>query len=249
MSQGLCIPPKVQMLIRLTPSADKYALIAPAAPDAAHGHGEVVITTARLLVPRVKAAPSLELVHTKLFTNHNLMLPMRKICVKSFTIAAGTVETTLSNMFPDVLPDRFLIGFLSNESRAGTTYAANPFNFQHFLVNRLQARVGEHPIPSVAYTPNFAAGGKYIREFHELLEEFNADEGDNALAITKTDFVNGSTLFPFRITDRSRGGDVLGPPPTGALSLSIVFAAALAANVNVIVYYEVRSVVEIALAK
>ena len=248
MSQGLCIPPKILMLIRFTPSADRYALIAPAAPDAANGHGEVVITRARLLVPRVRTAPSLALAHAKMFASHNLVLPMRKVGVKNFTIPAGTVEATLTNMFPDVLPDRFLIGFLSNDSRAGTTYASNPFNFQHFGVIRLQAHVGEHSIPSVAYTPNFATG-KYIREYYELLEEFNAEEGVNTLAITKTEFASGSTLFPFRITERSRGGDILGPPLAGALSLSIQFAAALAENVNVVVYYEVRSVLEIPLVK
>jgi len=41
----------------------------------------------------------------------------------------------------------------------------------------------------------------------------------------------------------------LGPPLAGALSLSIQFAAALAENVNVVVYYEVRSVLEIPLVK
>ncbi len=247
MSQGLCIPPNVPMLIRFTPSADKYALIS-TATDAASGLGEVVIISARLLVPREVVAPSLQLVHTKMFGNHNLVLPMRKIGVKNFTIPTGSQEVTLTNMFPDVLPDRFLIGFLSNESRAGTVYNSNPFNFQHFGVNRLQAHVGEHPIPSVAYTPNFTTG-KYIREFNSLLEEFNAEEGVNTVAITKNDFAHGSTLFPFRITERSRGGDVLGPPPSGTLSLSIVFAAALTANVNVVVYYEVRNVLEIALKK
>ncbi|TNC95736.1 MAG: hypothetical protein FD118_4182 [Rhodocyclaceae bacterium] len=112
-------------------------------------------------------------------------------------------------------------------------------------MNSLQVTIGGRQIPSNAYTPNFAAGGDYIREYAALLEELNVDEGDSTIDISKEEFADGYSLFPFRIVPRSRGGEILAAPVVGDLSLELKFAAALTEVVNVLIYYESRGFLEI----
>ena len=240
MAQELCIPPDMEMLIRLTPSDSDFALLA--AADAKY---EVHITGAKLWVARVTTNPSLTAVHEKLFKGMNPVFSMRQVALKAFQLNAGIKETTLTNIFENNLPDRFLVGFLSNGSLTGAI-DANPFFFQTFGVTFLQATVGSTKIPNDPYEPKFATG-EYIREYLALLEEFNADEGDTTIDISKEEFKDGYTLFPFRVVPRSRGGDILGPAAcvAGGLSLKLRFASALTDVVNVLVYYESRGKVDL----
>lgn len=239
MMQGLCIPPSTEIKIRLIPAKDNFALIAEAGKEL-----EVHIVEANLWVARVSASPSLQVAHEKMFTQHVPILPMRKVTLKTDTIPAGLMTKKFTSLFDNELPDRFILGFLSNGSKDGAL-ASNPFQFQHFGVNSLQVTIGGRQIPSNAYTPNFAAGGDYIREYAALLEELNVDEGDSTIDISKEEFADGYSLFPFRIVPRSRGGEILAAPVVGDLSLELKFAAALTEVVNVLIYYESRGFLEI----
>lgn len=240
MMQGLCLPPKSKIKIRVVPHDDAFSLIA-----AAGKKYEVHILDANLWVSRLKLNPNLMLAHTKYFEKQkHLLFPSHRVAVKHFPLAPGIQKKNLTDLFDEPLPDRFLVGFLSNESFVGTTFNANPFYFQHFNVKKLQAKIGDRNIPNVAYTPNFAQND-YIREYYSLLEEFNCDEGDNTLCISKQEFASGYTLFPFRLVERSRGGDLVGLPICGSASLDLEFHQPLTDTVNVILYYETRGVFKI----
>ena len=240
MMQGLCMPPDTDMKLTLVPSTSKFALIGPTSSEY-----KLVILEAILWVTRVAVCPSLQLALQKVFTHRLMTIPMRQVKVKTHTITSGVSETTLSNIFDNELPDRFLVGFLGNDSwGAGAKIDANPFNFAHHSVNFLQATRGDQLIPTTAYTPDFSST-KYIREYMALLEEFNADEGDATIPITKEDFAGGYALFPFRVVARSRGGDAVGPPASGGISLTLKFATPTASVLNVVLYYESRTALEL----
>ena len=240
MMQGLCMPPDTEIKLSLIPSASKFALSGTTGSDY-----RLAIVHATLWVARVAVCPSLQLALQKTFERRLMTIPMRQVKVKTMTILQGVTETTLSNIFDNDLPDRFLVGFLSNDSwGAGAKIDANPFNFAHNSLTYLQASKGDQSIPTTAYTPDFSST-KYIREYMALLEEFNADEGDTSIGITKEEFVGGYALFPFRVVSRSRGGDAVGPPASGGISLTLKFGTATTAVVNVILYYEARTALEI----
>ena len=240
MMQGLCMPPDTEIKISLQPSSSQFALMAPTG-----GTYKLVITEAILWVARVAVCPSLQLALQKVFEHRTMTIPMRQVKVKTHTIASGVTETTLSNIFDNDLPDRFLVGFLDNKSwGAGAKIDANPFDFAHQSVNFLQASRGDQQIPTTAYTPDFTST-KYIREYMALLEEFNADEGDTTIGITKEEFAAGYALFPFRVVTRSRGGDAVGPPASGGISLTLKFSTATAAVLNLVLYYESRTALEL----
>lgn len=234
--QGLCILPNHQMRIELHPSPSGFALIA----GSTTATYELQILDIALWVERKAVSPALQEAHALIFSRlpeNKWMVPIVEKDVKRFTITKDVTKATLEIFSNEVLPDRVLIGFLSNDS-AGERFTANPFYFQHFNVKHLQATVNGVQTPRKAFTPTWTNLNGYLREYTALLDEFGGREANN-LDITHQEFANGYTLFPFHTAARADG--VLGPQRRGSVKLELGFAEQLTNVINVYVFYDRRS--------
>lgn len=238
-NQGLCMMPKTDIRLTLQPAADGFVLIAKE-----HSY-ELRIVSAHLWVQRKEVKPSLNVAHVHLLSSQlaNNELPIQVLTkgVKALTIAAGHRESTLHVFENEMLPDRVLVGFVSNASKVATL-AANPFDFKHFGVSYLQMYVNGDEILKAPYEPSWATGAGYLREYRALLEAHGAIEEDT-LRISLAEYAAGYSLFPFQIAQRV--GNLLGPQVDGKLSLKVKFAEALREVVNVLVFYECRDTIKI----
>ena len=74
----------------------------------------VDIVSAKLLIRKLKIAPSLALAHEKLMAKKNTKYPLTRVEVKVFHLPKGQKSFTHDNLFLGQLPKRVVLGILDN---------------------------------------------------------------------------------------------------------------------------------------
>ena len=124
-------------------------------------------------------------------------------------------------------------------------YKKNPFNAKHNNMNFLALYVDGQQVPAKPLQPRFD-DGRYVRSYVNLFAgtgKMFQDEGND---LTRKDFGNGYTLFSFDLTpDACDDESHFNLVQKGNLRVEIHFDQPLGQTVNVIVYGEFESVLEI----
>jgi hypothetical protein len=242
MCQGRSITPNTLIEVNLSRSGHDFVLMSGKTSPSY----KMLITKAELHVQRDKLAPSLHVSHTELTSKFNLSINYRHSKVVTYNLPKDTFSGTFKNAFSSAthLPDRVLAFIVTNKAISGS-YDTNPFEFAHHNLKRIAAVVNEsRTIPPGGYKPNFTSG-RTAKEYYAFLRELNADEENHVVDVTKTDFNNGYTIYPFRIVHRTRGGDLLGPPASGTISIEYEFNTALESACTLVLVGEFRGSFEI----
>ena len=121
---------------------------------------------------------------------------------------------------------------VDNDAYNGT-FAKNPFHAKHNKLNFLALYVDGQQVPAKPLQPQFDADGTY---------KMFQDEGND---ITRQDFAEGYTLFAFDITPDCCDGSHFNLVHKGNLRVEMHFDEPLEQTVNVVVYGEFESVLEI----
>ena len=236
--QGRSIPPGTRLKVTLKPSPDSFVLMCPATKEY-----EMHILTAELLLQIQQAPSSLVQAVEKLTSKDNLKLNYRRVEVTTENMRGKKKEDVL--LFKgSPLPDRFVVAIVTNKAYAGQ-FECNPFNFKHCNIQSIGVTVDSTNYPSNPYTPEFTDGDGHLQLFDSMLREFNADNENHMINITASEFADGYTLFPFRLVPRTFGGDVLGEPIKGVLTLKISLKEEVAETLTIIILSEHRSEYEI----
>lgn len=229
----------VDLKLKLNPSKDSFNLIA---HDPNSGF-KTVITQASLFVRKVKLNPAIALAHEKALERGNAKYPMKRVTVKTFSIATGMLSHTQDNLFLSQTPSRIVIGLVESASFNGAANK-NPFNFKPFGLSFLSLNLDGRQVPSKALTPDFTERN-FVRSYFETavgLGLINKDAGND---IKYKDFDGGYALYAFDLTPSLLDGDQFELVKSGSLSLHFKFSAALTGPVHVIVYAELDSILEI----
>lgn len=240
-SESLLLPPNIKIKIDLHRAANAFVLL-----SSTQTKFELHITSLTLYIERAVVRPELALAHKMMFSKlpeNKLQLPARRVKIDVFPMHASSNTARLDGMFSGLLPDRFFVVFIPQTASGdgiADTYSTNPFNFAHYSVRKIQAKINSVGFPREEYECDFSKTNGFIREFYSLLEEFDAQTGNTALDLTEADFRSGYTIFPFRLVPRACNGSLLGLSKTGSVSLEISFAAALGSTVDVLVLSETR---------
>ena len=147
------------------------------------------------------------------------------------------------NLFLGQLPKRIVIGMVENTALNGDK-DKNPYKFKHFDVNYLALHVDGKQIPAKPPTPKFddkLCTWGYASLF--MGTHFMGHE--RGKQISHEEYGNGFTLFAFDVTpdlDEDRHFHLV---KQGNLRLELHFATRLLETINVIVYVEFDSVIEV----
>jgi hypothetical protein len=237
--QGCSIPPKTLVRVVLQPAPDNFVLMAGAGKEY-----EMHIESAELHVVRQHTPPSLAQAVTSLTAKRNLKLNYRRTEVTMRNIKGVMSESVALYSASAPLPDRILVGIVTNKAYAGQI-ESNPYHFRKLDYETLQLTVDSRNYPSLPYKPDFGNKNDYYPLYNSLLHEFNADTTNHTLNITPSEYYNGYTLYPFRLTPRSCCGDVLGEPLTGSVTLTLTKKTEATEQLTLIVLSEYRSEYEI----
>ena len=237
--QNLDIRPNCKIDITLTPSESKFALMA-----AATAPYKLMITSAKLFVRSKVVAPELILAHRSMLSSCNFKIPYTSVAVRKFQIAAGVAAHGISNMFTAKLPKRIVIGLVSHD-RVDGAFNLNPFKFSNFGLTQVVLTVGGAQVPREALKMNFAQNS-YGRAYLNTLASLSMDIGDRALAITPELWASAYNLYAFKLVPGPiEDCTVESLMTTGNVALSLTFAATITVPIDVIVYSETNSQIEI----
>ena len=208
------------------------------------GTSKVVLLEARLFVRTKKVAPELVLAHKEMLQKGNMRFPLNRVTVSRYGIAAGFKSTSIPMNFPAKLPKRLFIGLVSNVASTGQR-DKNPFNFQNFGLQDLTLTVNGVQVPMNGLEMDFAKKD-YMRAYLNTLQALGLDNDNRAIDITPDEFGSGYTIYGFKIAPGPVDGTVHTlANSVGSIAANLTFAAALTANVDVIVLAETPAIIEI----
>ena len=127
------------------------------------------------------------------------------------------------------------------EAAAGS-YALNGYNFPVFNVNYLQLFYDGNPVRSRPFRPS---NNCHIEAYESLYRGLNNMDGDRGTIIKRDDWNRGYALFAFDLTPDMDADDHYALIKQGNLRLEVEFSEPLPMSINVIVYAEYDSVIEL----
>jgi hypothetical protein len=237
--QNLDMPPNCPISIKFTPSPRAFSLM-----EANNGTDKFVLVEAKLFVRTKQVNPELVLAHKATLQKANMRFPMNRVTVGKHGIAAGFKSVTVPLNFPSKLPKRLFIGLVTNTACTGTL-AENPFNFQPFGLETLSIKVNGVQIPAVGLQTDFATKD-YWRAYMNTLAALELDNSNRAITLSGSDFATGYTIFGFKVAPGPVDGAIFNAANSnGSIVVTATFSTALTANVDMIVYAETPSILEI----
>lgn len=237
----------VDLKLKLHRSKNEFCLVAALQPPAAAvPEYKVRITDATLYVKSCKLNPTLSLEHAKLLERGTTAkYPIRRVDVKSVSIPQGSLSFVRESLFTGQLPRRIILGMVDNDSYNGS-YAKNSYNFKNFNINYLALYCNGETLPWKPLRSRFDTGHNgYIMAYQTLFQGTNTLHKDQGVLIDREDFANGYTLFAFDLSPDASDEAHLNLVRNGAVRLELQFQTALPNTVNLIVYGEWDSMLEI----
>ncbi|KAF0151263.1 MAG: hypothetical protein FD188_3456 [Ignavibacteria bacterium] len=99
------------------------------------------------------------------------------------------------------------------------------------------------PIPRIAYQPNFAAED-YLNTYYGVLEALGFDNGPSCWDLTPEEWSAGYNPYAFKVTPGPID-TIRTPIRVGSIRLSLKFAAATQANINILLSSEQPAEIQI----
>ncbi|KAF8790009.1 hypothetical protein HNY73_005097 [Argiope bruennichi] len=237
-SQPRLLPNGVDVRIRLLKHKSEFALMSNS-PDC-----KIVLQSASLFVRKVNVAPSIIIAQEKALEHGSMKLPIRRVDVRTFSLANGLQSITISNAFIGPLPYRIICGFVANDALNGNL-AKNPFNFSHYSLSYLSISDGNKMYPAKPYNPDFASDS-YARSYLSLFTNLNRYHNFQNININYIEYKNGYALHAIDLTpDFASNESHTSVNESGNISIDLKFKEALSETVSLVVYSEFRNTIEI----
>ena len=230
---------QTDMRLRLQPAKAEFVLNAYAA-----GAYKIRFTSVTLHVRRMLLNPSVINGHAVGMNKQNAIYPINHTELITFTIPAGQKSHVKDRLFPLQAPKLLIVGMVENAAFNGA-YDKNPFNFQHFNLNKIALfREGES-IPGRPFTPDFTKE-HYARSYANTMQTFHYLNTDDTNGLTYKDFGNGYTLYAYDLTaDNDISASYRQAITHNNLRLELTFAKDLPKTINVLLFAVFDSHVEI----
>jgi hypothetical protein len=162
------------------------------------------------------------------------ILPTVRSQIKTFVIASGITSIVQPSIINGQLPRNMIVCFLS-AAALNNAITKNPYNFQHFNIKSINARVNGVCKPSIPYTTDFASG-IFMRAYRGLFDSIGISHSNGGNSVTPDHFVGGCTFFAFDLTPDMCNGWHEHPRKSGVIDLELSFSKALTEPINIIVY-------------
>lgn len=237
--QERLVPSDVGLRLRLVRNKDAFCLMAAGQAPAYR----LQITDCKLYVRKVRLSPSVYVAHGKALEISNAKFPIERIVCKTFTVPMGNLDFSQENIFSGQLPTRLVVAMCDNDAFNGS-YAKNPFNFKHYTLSQLKLYLDGQPQSIIPLDTDFA-NGQYLRAYLSLFESTGKLGKDEGIDITRSDYGHGYTIFGWDLTPDASERDHVNLIREGTVRLDAKFATPLPNCINVLVYAEFDSIVEI----
>jgi hypothetical protein len=233
------IPADVGFRIRLVRNKDAFCLMS----NNVNATYKIQIVDCKLYVRKVRLSPSVFVAHAKALEIGNAKYPVNRVVCKTFTVPQGNLDFSQENLFSGVLPTRLVVGLVDNDAYNGT-FPKNPYNFKNYNMTQLKLYLDGQQQNFNPIDMDFE-NNQYIRGFLSIYQGSGKLGKDEGIDINRDDFSRGFTLVAWDLTPDLAEHDHLNLTKEGTVRLDAKFRVALPNTINVIVYAEFESIIEI----
>lgn len=186
-----------------------------------------------LSVRQMLMNPSVISGHLKGLKTQHAHYPITYTDFDTFTIPKDHVTYVKDRLYAYNSPRMLLVAMVDNEAFNGSL-AKNPYNFQHFDLNYLGLIKNGKPFPGEPFQPDFGEE-RCLRDYVHTMETLGYFNTDDTNGMSLEDFVSGSTIYAFDLTDDNTVNGQHKQVDKGAnLRLELKFAKPLPKTVSVI---------------
>jgi hypothetical protein len=244
-NQSKCLPPLVDLNIKLYQSSNPFRLM-----GAANSGARLSLKSCKLVIRTKEVSPSLMLAHEQMLQRMNFRIPVKRVHAKHFTLATGETVRTMDNILMGELPELVLIAFVYSTSMAGA-YNENPFFFRNMGIEEIFLEANGERYPRLNWAPNFAAD--YMLAYKGFLSALDQYDEQQYPAISYEEYSRGLTIFAFKLGATPLGPGILtgapavlhSPTRTGSVRLHVRFGATTTQNLNMLVFAQYKGLIEI----
>ncbi|XP_016403936.1 uncharacterized protein F54H12.2-like [Sinocyclocheilus rhinocerous] len=228
----------VDIKIRMIRGKDEFCLMS----DDAY---KLNIVSASLFVKKVSVSPSVRLAHAQALLSTTAKYPIDRVCLKIFSIPAGSRVSNQENLFLGTLPKSIVLAMVDNDAFSGS-YEKNPFTFKHYDLEFLAVYVDGQQFPAKPLQPDFTSGSA-VREFYQLATATATGRHlkNQPLSINRDDFLKGYSLYAFNLTPDEDCGQHISLIKSGNIRLEARFRQPLPHTINLVVYAVFDSIIEV----
>lgn len=154
--------------------------------------------------------------------------------VHSHALITGIDRKVIKVDSNNVIPKQIVVGMTLTSACSGN-YQQNPFDFQHFNLNRIALKVNAIRVPQEPLEPDFDKK-HYMREYIHTLANTGRWRSEVGNSITPVNFARGVTLFAFDLTPDACSGYHIHAGKVGTVDLELGWAKELEEQITVFIF-------------
>ncbi|XP_058251166.1 uncharacterized protein F54H12.2-like [Hemibagrus wyckioides] len=139
----------VDLRIKMIRSKDEFCLMK-------EGNTNFVLKmlNTSLFVKKVSVSLAVKLGYAQALLTATAKYPIERVCMKTFSMAAGSRICSQENFFLGPLPKTMIFGMLDSNAFSGS-YNKNPFNFKHYDTEFVALYIDGTQYPAKPFQPDF----------------------------------------------------------------------------------------------
>jgi len=228
----------LDLKIRMTRGKDEFCLMRSNATAY-----KLNILSASLFVKKVSVSPAVRLGHAQALLSTTAKYPIDRVCLKNFSVPAGSRVCNQENLFLGTLPKSLVLAMVDNDAFVGA-YNKNPFAFKNYDLEFLAIYLDGQQYPAKPLQPEYE-NGSAVREFYQLALATGRHLKNQALCINREDFLHGYTLYAFNFAPDEECSQHVSLIKSGNIRLEARFRQPLPRTINLIVYALFDSLIEV----
>lgn len=211
----------------------------------ADGEPQLKIMEATMYMRHITVNPSILLAHNNILSAKPVQYPFKRTEIKTFTLFPGVHSLNLDNVIIGQLPNILIFTMVKSKAFNGAR-ECNPYNFEHFNLQRFNICVNGVQVPGQPLEFDFKNKHKGMRGYNTLFNGTGYNYYDGGHQITKNMFDNGYFMLAFDLTaDHHYDGDHNSPLKQGNIRIEGRFGESLKESITCLVYAEFDSTITI----
>ena len=226
------LPPNVDIKIKLVRNHSKFGLL----------HNEdgksfnIILKDLKLKMRKVLPIEKLRNEYKLKLSQEPCYIPFKSTRFKLFIIPPGVTSITLTNVASGLLPKQVIFAMIHNEAMGHTHHRKyNPFNFQHFDLNRYNLIKNGQCVFPKPFQPDFDTDN-YMDLYRHMYDSTGFGISNHSCGITKEAFKNGRCFLTADLTPDQCNGYHLHPDESGKLDLELGFKTSKTHSIYLLAY-------------
>lgn len=209
---------------------------------------KIDLQSATLKMRSIKVSPTVQMLHLQeMKKGVTAKYPIRRVDCKTYTIPSGNPSIHKGDLFNGLIPKRVVIAMVDSDAFNGS-YTKNPYNFKLNKMTSFSLTVDGEQIPFKPLTLKLSQAKEmnYMEAYQTLFSGTGRLFADSGIDIDRQDYNRGYGLIAMDITpDLCSSSSHFNQKHKGNLSLEVQFSSGLTNAINLIVYGEFESVIEV----